>query len=96
MPVTAMDDLHEQNLGGTTQLLRYFQERSDDITKVVIPQHPYIELAGKSGERTNVEAGLIIHLLNGDLKIVPNRQDAEAILNDGILTRMKIRIELGV
>lgn len=80
------------NCGGTPELLKYIQERSDDIEKVVIPQHPFIAFPA-TGEQ--VEAGLVIHLIGGDLKIIPNRQDAEAILNDGILHRMKIRIELG-
>ena len=80
------------NAGGTPELLRYIQERSDDIEKVVIPQHPYIVMR-PSGEQ--VEAGLVIHLIGDDMKIIPNKQDAEAVLNDGILNRMKIRIELG-
>lgn len=80
------------NAGDTPGLLRYLQERSDDIEKVVVPQHPYIVFP-TTGER--VEAGLVIHLVGGDLKIIPNKQDAEAVLNDGILNRMKIKIELG-
>ena len=80
------------NTGGTPELVRYIQERSDDIEKVVIPQHPCIAFPA-TGEQ--VEAGLVIHLIGGDLKIIPNKQDAEAVLNDGILQRMRIRIELG-
>lgn len=84
--------MEKWNAGGTCELLRYIQERSDDIEKIVIPQYPCITFPA-SGEQ--VEAGLVIHLIGGDLKIIPNKQDAEAVLNDGILHRMRIRIELG-
>ena len=78
------------NAGSTPELVRIIQEQSDDIEKVVIPQHPYITLEGEQ-----VEAGLVIHLISGRLLIIPNKTDAEAMLNNGILKRMKIRIELG-
>lgn len=80
------------NAGSTSELVKHIQEQSDDIEKVVIPQHPYIVMQ-PTGEQ--VEAGLVIHLISGRLKIIPNKEDAEAVLNDGILNRMKIRIELG-
>jgi hypothetical protein len=41
-----------------------------------------------------VEAGLVFHLVSGEVLIVKEKQDAEAVLNDGILNRMKIKIEL--
>lgn len=78
------------NAGNTPELVRIIQEQSDDIEKVVIPQHPYIVLEGEQ-----VEAGLVIHLISGRLRVIPNKTDAEAVLNDGILNRMSIRIELG-
>ena len=78
------------NTGNTEALVRLIQEQSDDIEKVVIPQYPFVVLEGEQ-----VEAGLIIHLVSGRLRIIPNKTDAEAVLNDGILNRMKIHIELG-
>jgi hypothetical protein len=85
------------NSGGTAELLRYLQEKSDDIEKVVIPQHPFITVYDRNNRQQaeRVEAGLVVHWLNGKWTIVPNQQDAEAVLNDGILNRMKIKIELG-
>ena len=76
--------------GTTPELVKIIQEQSDDIAKVVVPQHPYILLEGEQ-----VEAGLVIHLISGRLRIIPNKTDAEAVLNDGILNRMRIKIELG-
>ena len=79
------------NAGGTAGLLQYIRERSDDIEKAVIPQHLSI-VFHPSEER--VEAGLVLHLVSGEVLIVNDKKDAEAVLNDGILHRMKIRIEL--
>jgi len=84
--------MHEWNTGGTAETLQYIKEKSDDIEKVVIPQSQFI-IFPKTGER--IEASLVLHLIGGALKIVPNKRDAEAVLNDGILNRMKIKIELG-
>ena len=36
--------------------------------------------------------GMILHLVKSDAKII-GREDAETVLNDGILYRMKIKIE---
>ncbi len=79
------------NAGGTKGLLNYIRERSDDIEKAVIPQHLSVVFQ-PSGER--VEAGLVLHLMSGEVLIVNQKGDAETVLNDGILNRMKIRIEL--
>jgi hypothetical protein len=79
------------NAGGTAGLLNYIREKADDIEKAVIPRHLSI-VFHPSEER--VEAGLVLHLVSGELLIVNKKQDAEAVLNDGILNRMKIKIEL--
>jgi hypothetical protein len=79
------------NAGGTAGLLQYIREKADDIEKAVIPQHLSI-VFHPSGEQ--VEAGLVFHLVSGEVLIVKEKQDAEAVLNDGILNRMKIKIEL--
>jgi hypothetical protein len=71
-------------------LLRYLQESSAEIEKVVIPKPPYILL--DTGEE--VEASMVIHLISGKLKIVSSQGDAEAVLNDGVLHESSIKIEL--
>lgn len=48
-----------------------------DIAKVVIPRHPFITLAG-SGEQG--EAAMVLHMMPGELKIIANPEDAEAVL----------------
>ena len=73
------------------ELLRYFQEKCDAIEKVTIPKPPYI-LLPQTGEE--VEASMVLHLLSGEMKVIPDQKTAEAVLNDGLLHRLKIRIEL--
>jgi hypothetical protein len=88
--------LEHEDFGTPEAVLRYIQERSDDIEKVVIPQTPTILIhdpKDPSGEISEVAAGLVIHLVSGQLKII-HPETAPLILNDGILHRMRIRIEL--
>lgn len=79
------------NAGGTAGLLKYIRERTDDIEKAVIPQH--LSIVFHPSEEA-VQAALVFHLMSGETLIVREKEDAEAVLNDGILNRMKIKIEL--
>ena len=83
--------MHTWNAGGTEGLLKYIKERTDDIQKAVIPQHLSIVFQ-PNGER--VEAAMVLHLISGETLIVRDTADTEAVLNDGILNRMKIKIEI--
>jgi len=83
--------MHTWNAGGTEGLLKYIQERTDDIEKAVIPQH--LTIVFQPGNE-QVQAAMVLHLISGETLIVRDKEDAEAVLNDGILNRMKIRIEL--
>lgn len=77
------------------ELLRYVQERSDDLEKVVIPQfHPF-HLVDPTGKTVAIweGVGMVLYFALGGRKVL-NREDAERVLNDGILHRMKVRIEL--
>ena len=38
--------------------------------------------------------GMVLHFANGEREML-SRADAEALLNDGILSRLAIRVELG-
>jgi hypothetical protein len=88
--------LEEQRFHNSDEVLRFVQERSDDIEKVVIPQHPFISVFDPKNpvEATEVPAGMVLHLIGDDFRII-HPKDAELILNDGILNRMRIKIELG-
>jgi hypothetical protein len=88
--------LEEDDFGSSESVLRDIQERSDDIEKAVIPQSSVITVYDPNNhlDAEEVEAGMFRHMVEGNLKIV-HPKDAELILNDGILNRMKIKIELG-
>ena len=86
-------NLEQQDFGSSEEALRYIQEKSEDIEKAVIPQMPSVVLSGPDARSTEVEAGLILHMINGHKKIV-HPFDAELVLNDDILNRMRIKIEL--
>ncbi|MDB5344243.1 MAG: hypothetical protein JWP89_2620 [Schlesneria sp.] len=82
-----------QDFGGSEQLLAFIKERSDDIEKVVIPQMANLAItrSGIPVAETD-KVGMIIHMISHRFLIVPS--DAELLLNDGILNRMNIKIEL--
>lgn len=86
----------EWHFGSTDEVLDYIRERSDEIERVVIPQHPVVTLYDpQNGEdRQSIEAGMIIHLTTGNYQVL-TPSEAETVLNSGILHRRRIRIELG-
>jgi hypothetical protein len=90
-----MADMPEiNNLGTTEALVKYVQERSDDIEKAVLFP-PGMTLA-QNGVRVMGpfdQFALVFHLTNGRSQAIFGG-DVEAVLNDGILYRMRIRIEL--
>jgi hypothetical protein len=76
------------------ELLRYVQERSDDIERVQIPRSPTVDLSHPPDPAVvhRVEAGMILRFVASNFEVLSVEQ-AEAVLNDGILNRAKIRIE---
>ena len=74
-------------------LLDYVKERSDDFDKAVIfgPGAVFSAPDGKSGKTAN-SFGMIFYFVGGERKII-GKDDAEIVLNDGILHRMKVKIE---
>ncbi len=84
--------MYEQEEFGTVEnVLRFIQERSDDIERVVIPQAA--SLIDKQTGDLIPDVGLIIWWVDGTKSFIFH-EAAELTLNDGILNRMKIRIEL--
>lgn len=72
-------------------LLEYLRERSDDIETVNIPVQPHIALVapdGRSQKKSNV--GAMLKLCSGRSLMI-HREDAEMLINDGVLQRLKIR-----
>jgi hypothetical protein len=78
----------------SARLLRFIQERSDDLEKVVLLP------PGVAPAQDGVLVGLpvnqfilMLHFVDGNRKAIFG-DDVELVLNDGILHRMKIHIEL--
>lgn len=89
-----MNQFEQSKFETDKELMRFIQEKSDDIEKAVIPQMH--EVAFTHPDRPGgvlIKAGMILHMISGTTQIV-HPEDAEMVLNDGILNRMKIRIEL--
>jgi len=82
------------NFGSSEKLLTYVKERSDDIERVVIPLSPKW-LGDKLGNPIAPlpSFGMALHMIDGSKKVL-TREDAEILLNDGLLNRLRIRIEL--
>lgn len=79
--------------GGSDKLLAYLKEKSEQIEKAVIPQFPFITIVYDGEDIADHETGMVIQMIDGSRTILRPR-DAEMILNDGILNRMRIRIQL--
>ena len=81
------------DFGSTEALVKDIQERSDDITKVVLLRKKNALTRNGASFLDLSNTGMILHFVGGKARLV-TIQDAQAILNDGILNRMKIRIEI--
>ncbi len=80
------------DFGSSERLLAFIKERSDDIEKVVIlPPGTWVMDSGRHVE-TLQEFQMMLCLVNQRRKII-GQQDAQRVLNDGILNRMNIPIE---
>jgi hypothetical protein len=91
-----MDDVPNiEDFGSSEALLKRIQERSDDIEKaMIIPPRWYrATTEGKQMSAPLPHFAMILCFINGDRKMIKGA-DVEMVLNDGILNRMKIRIEL--
>jgi len=82
-----------EDFGTTEKLIRFIQEKSDDLEFVEIPQSPTmvgVEDGIKVSQRI---VGMILYFAGGKKSLLTSN-DAEALLNDGLLNRMKIKIKL--
>jgi hypothetical protein len=91
----ADDASYIEQFGDSEELLAFLKEKSDDIEKAVIPQNPTLVIVDKQTRTAlmEIEVGMVLHMSNGHCKYI-GPHDAEILLNDGILNRMRIRIEL--
>jgi hypothetical protein len=83
--------IERTDFGSVENVLRFIQERSDDIERVVIPQAASLQDSQTGKVIPNV--GLIIWWVDRKKSFIFH-EAAELVLNDGILNRMQIRIEL--
>jgi hypothetical protein len=74
-------------------LLNHIKERSDDIEKVVI-FGPGTCFTAPDESRTLcfTQSGMIFHFVGGKRQII-GPDDAEILLKDGLLTRMRVKTE---
>ena len=88
-----ISDSSEPGFRQPGNLLRYIQEKADDIEKVVIPQVPVLTVTTPHGKVLDLpEVGMVLHLVDNAIRVI-HYADAEILLNDGILNRMRIPIE---
>ena len=71
--------------------LGFIRERADDIELAAIPRGMSLDLPSphEPGESVAVEAGMALRFLNGSYQVL-SIEMADAILADGILSRLRI------
>jgi hypothetical protein len=80
------------DFGSSEAVLKHIQERSDDIERAVIPQGD-VSITNPNTSTRRMNPGMVIYMIGGK-KALLAREDAELVLNDGILHRMRIKIEI--
>lgn len=78
-----------EDYGSVEGAMAAIKSQADDIDRFAIPGWHEIQVSGKK----LADVGAIIYFCSGD-KIAIHRETAELILNDGILNRLNVKIEL--
>jgi hypothetical protein len=87
-----MSDAPEfEDFGSSAELLKFIQERSEDIERAEILCPGLVLTYMGQPVAPLKDFAIMLHMSDKRRMIV--REDAEILLNDGILNRMKIRIE---
>lgn len=81
-----------RDFGSSEALLAHIKEKSDDIEKAVIPTSP-VQITTPGEPDRFMRVGMLLHLVGRQPALI-SREDAEVVLNDGILNRMRIKIEI--
>ncbi len=87
------EDTKVLDFGDGQRVLAYIQQRSKDLVYVVIPQLPCLTLTNDGVHYTNVEVGMVLEFVGGGREFL-TPGDAEVVLNDGLLNRLKLEIRL--
>lgn len=75
-------------------LINWIREKTDDLQEVQIPLATNVGVVSSNGEQVLTKgAGAILLFINGRQSII-RIEDAEALINDGVLHRMGIKIKL--
>jgi hypothetical protein len=82
-----------EDFGSSAALLEFLKEKSDDIERALIPQFPTLAVTKHGQPIMELPVGMVLHMFDGHRKFI-TPVDAEMLLNDGILNRMRIKIEL--
>ena len=72
-------------------LLQYMREHTDDIEAVVVPIQPKVYLVDTSGNQYGItkKPAVLIRMCSGVSHVI-NHKEAEKLINDGVLQRLKI------
>ena len=86
------DDFGMKDFGSSEKLLDYIKEKSDDVEKVVIVGKGAVLAYCGVPQAEFTETKMMFVFVGGERFFI-GKEDAEIVLNDGILNRMKIKIE---
>ncbi len=81
-----------QDFGSSEALFASIKEQADDIERAQIPRTELVQIHGNDGKVKLVAVGLVLRLVGGGFRALHPR-DAELVLNDGLLNRLRIPIE---
>lgn len=82
-----------ESFDSDADLIRFLQERSDDIDGLTVLVPSRVQATGPNGQVEYWPHVALIAWADGNEKPLPP-EDLELLLNDGILQRMKIKISV--
>ena len=90
----ADDSPQLEDFGSGEALVDFFRHRVEDIESVSITPGPQVAIRGPGGIRIGPIDGVGMIVNMSDKRRLIKKEDAELLLNDGLLSRLKIKIKL--
>ena len=87
-----MEPVKFAEFGSSANLIRQIGQIAEEINRAEIPQTPAVPMTFPNRQEVPFKGvGLVLHMRDGH-SLLLRSDDAEALLNDGFLTRNKIQV----
>jgi hypothetical protein len=89
-----MSQFEDKYFESSELLFQYFRDHADDVESVIIPVQDGMMLVGPQGQQHYAKGcGAMIKMVDGTSRLI-HREEAETLINDGLLQRLRVKCKL--